>query len=112
MNKKQLEEKKEVLRLERMGRVFAFGLVAVSVLMLIVELFGLRHGKADIENLFMFPAVFGFAAFVLIVMAGKLLRSLVARDENYYAETDTAEPNEKPHQEPHQQPHQQRGEGG
>lgn len=42
------------------------------------------HAHYGFERWPGFYGVFGFAAFVLIVYAGKLLRRLVKRDENYY----------------------------
>ena len=32
----------------------------------------------------MFPAIFGFIAFIFIVEVGKILRRLIMRDESYY----------------------------
>ena len=43
-----------------------------------------KHGHFGWENFFGSYSVFGFAAFFFIVMAGKQLRKLVMRDEDYY----------------------------
>lgn len=37
-----------------------------------------------LESLFGFQAMFGFAAFVIVVFLGKFLRTFVKRDEDYY----------------------------
>jgi hypothetical protein len=41
---------------------------------------------AAIEDSFMFPAIFGFFAFVFIVQVGKWLRRMIMRPEDYYEE--------------------------
>jgi hypothetical protein len=41
---------------------------------------------AEIEESFLFPAIFGFFAFVFIVQVGKWLRRMIMRPEDYYEE--------------------------
>jgi len=38
--------------------------------------------------MFFFPAIYGFLAFVFIVMMGKLLRQVIMRPENYYQDEE------------------------
>ena len=57
--------------------------------MIAIVLFGLeffihRHGVFGAEESFMFPALFGFVAFFLVVQIGKWLRSIIMREEDYY----------------------------
>ena len=59
-------------------------LVAVCVLLLAAEFFVDKHGHFAFEEIPFFYAAFGFVAFTLAVFAGKLLRFLLGRDEDYY----------------------------
>ena len=43
-----------------------------------------RKGGTPAEEFVLFPAVFGFLAFIAIVLAGAVLRRLMARREDYY----------------------------
>ncbi len=43
-----------------------------------------KHGHFGWEELFGFHGFFGFAAFLLIVLAGKPLRKLLGRPEDFY----------------------------
>lgn len=61
-----------------------YGLVAVCGLLLIAGLFVHRHPHFEIEKIFGFHAWFGFIVFTIIVLAGKPLRYVVKRDEDYY----------------------------
>ena len=70
--------------MQKMGRIFTKALLAISVILAILEVFLHRHGVAAIEDSFMFPAIFGFFAFVFIVQLGKWLRRMIMRPEDYY----------------------------
>ena len=72
--------------MQKMGRIFAKALLAIAVILAILEVFLHRHGVAAIEDSFMFPAIFGFFAFVFIVQVGKWLRRMIMRPEDYYEE--------------------------
>ena len=72
--------------MQKMGRIFAKALLAIAVILAILEVFLHRHGVAAIEDSFMFPAIFGFFAFVVIVQVGKWLRRMIMRPEDYYEE--------------------------
>lgn len=43
-----------------------------------------KHPYFEIENIPVFYGLYGFAAFVFVVFAGKVLRMVVMRDEDYY----------------------------
>jgi len=52
----------------------------------VLELFIHRHGVNAVEESFLFPAIYGFVAFLFIVQVGKWLRLLIMRREDYYDE--------------------------
>ena len=70
--------------LQRLGEYFTRFLLGIAVILAILELFLHRHGVAPIEDSFMFPAIFGFLAFMLIVQVGKWLRLMIMRPQDYY----------------------------
>ena len=72
--------------MQKMGRIFTKALLVIAVILAILEVFLHRHGVAAIEDSFMFPAIFGFLAFVFIVQVGKWLRTMIMRQEDYYEE--------------------------
>jgi hypothetical protein len=84
MNDDEMKQKVETMTLERYGRAFTFVLVLAILVLLVIEIFSHRHGELDIEDMFFFPAAFGFCAFIFIVMMGKLLRHFIMRPEDYY----------------------------
>lgn len=61
-----------------------WGLVIFCGLLAVVELFVERHGKFAVEHFPVAYGIYGFVCFVGIVFAGKWLRNLVMRDEDYY----------------------------
>ena len=70
--------------LQRLGQHFIRFLLGIVIILTILELFLHRHGVAPIEDSFMFPAIFGFLAFMFIVQVGKWLRLMITRREDYY----------------------------
>ena len=61
--------------------------VCVScVLLVLADLFYSKHGHYAYEELIGFHGVFGFVAFVFVVLAGTRMRDFLMRDEDYYAE--------------------------
>jgi len=61
-----------------------YGLIVVCVLLTLADLTYHKHGHFSWETLFGFHGFYGFVVFVFIVFAGKLLRRLLMRDEDYY----------------------------
>ena len=60
-------------------------ILAIACLLLVVaDLLYHKHGEYDWEMLFGFHGFFGFASFFLAVLAGKQLRKLLMRDEDFY----------------------------
>ena len=70
--------------LHRLGEHFTRFLLGIAIILAILELFLHRHGVAPIEDSFMFPAIFGFLAFMFIVQVGKWLRLMIMRPGDYY----------------------------
>ena len=66
-------------------RLLIIGLVVACLASLGAEfLYTNDHPHFDAETWFGFQAWFGFAAFVVVVMLGKILRIFVSRPEDYY----------------------------
>ena len=63
-----------------------YALTAICLGLLVVDLLYHKHVHFDFEGWFGFYAFFGFLAFGFIVLAGKQLRKLLMRDEDYYDE--------------------------
>ena len=70
--------------LQKLGKHFTRFLLGISIILAILELFLHSHGVVPFEDSFMFPAVFGFLAFMFIVQVGKWLRLMIMRPEDYY----------------------------
>lgn len=77
------EEVDWFLRKENMDKVW-YALLAVAAALTISEFAYEHHPHFDIEKIPEFFEIFGFLAFVFIVFAGKALRKLIMRDEDYY----------------------------
>ena len=75
--KRWLDEPRNVDRL-------FYGLVALCALLGLADLVAHRHAIAAWEGLPNFHGFFGFVAFWCIVIAGKHLRKLLWRPEDYY----------------------------
>ena len=75
---------KITLDMQKMGKHFTRFLLGIAIILAVLELFLHRHGVAPIEESFMFPAIFGFFAFMFIVQVGKWLRQMIMRPEDYY----------------------------
>jgi hypothetical protein len=72
--------------LSGLGHKFTLVLVVIGVLLVALELVVHRHGVNAVEESFLFPAIYGFVAFLFIVQVGKWLRLLIMRPEDYYDE--------------------------
>ena len=70
--------------LKKLGEHFIKSLLGIAIILAILEFFLHRHGVAPVEDIFMFPAIFGFLAFMFIVQVGKWLRLMIMRSEDYY----------------------------
>ena len=72
--------------LQHLGSRFTLVLVIVAVSLVILEFVIHRHGEIAAEDFPIFPAIYGFLAFLFIVQVGKWLRLLILRREDYYDE--------------------------
>jgi prolipoprotein diacylglyceryltransferase len=70
-------------RRENQNKLF-YGLLTVAGILTASEFLYEHHPHFDIENIPEFFELFGFVAFVAIVFAGRLLRTVIMRDEDYY----------------------------
>ena len=64
-------------------RIF-YALVAVCVVLLAADLLYHKHTHFTFEGWFGFYGIYGFVVFVFVVLAGKQLRKILMRDEDYY----------------------------
>lgn len=62
----------------------AYAVYAACGVLLLIDLFLPKHGPFAIEHLFGFYAIFGFAAYVALVVIAEGLRTVVMRREDYY----------------------------
>lgn len=61
-----------------------YALLAVAGVLTVSEFLYEHHPHFEIEKIPEFFEIFGFLAFVFIVFAGKALRTLIMRPEDYY----------------------------
>ncbi|MEN8170548.1 MAG: hypothetical protein ABFS08_10025 [Pseudomonadota bacterium] len=62
------------------------GFYAVCIILVIADFIIHRHTTMAWEKIPAFYAVYGFVAYVLLVVLSNILRKLVMRKENYYDE--------------------------
>ena len=74
------------VRLREMGAWATLILLAIAVVLVIAEFIFHRHGETPMEDWPLFPGVFGFMAFLLVVLGGVILRKLIMRGEDYYGD--------------------------
>ena len=67
--------------------------VCVScVLLVLADLFYHKHGHYAFEEMIGFHGIFGFIAFVFVVLTGTRMRDYLMRDEDYYGDHDSPHP--------------------
>lgn len=71
-------------KLKKMGNYASVALVAIGLVLIVLEFFIHRHGEIALEDLPIFPVVYGFVASVFIVVVGIGLRMILMRGEDYY----------------------------
>ena len=62
------------------------GFYGLCILLVVADFIIHRHTTLDLEKIPAFYAIYGFSAYVLLVVLSNLLRKLVMRGENYYDE--------------------------
>ncbi len=70
--------------LTQTGKRAALVIVGLCLLLGFLDIFGIRYGKSPAEEAFLFYGIFGFGAFLTVVIGGVLLRKLIIRAEDYY----------------------------
>ncbi len=60
--------------------------ILICIGLLLADLFYEKHPQVAVEYWFGFYGFYGFLVFCAIVIAGKYLRKLIMRDEDYYDE--------------------------
>lgn len=70
--------------LERNANGLFWALAAVCAAVVAAQIVVHVHGHFAWEEWFGFHAIYGFVVFVFVVFAGKALRKLVMRGEDYY----------------------------
>ena len=65
-------------------RKVLFALYGACALLIAADLFYHRHALLEFERWFGFYGIYGFVACVVLVLAAKGLRKLVARPNDYY----------------------------
>jgi hypothetical protein len=78
------EEKKYWLDAPRNVTLIVYGLAAICALLVLADLFYHKHANYGFESWVGFHGAYGFTAFFLIVLAGKHLRKVLMRKEDYY----------------------------
>jgi ABC-type nickel/cobalt efflux system permease component RcnA len=78
-----------IARHENTNKIW-YGLVTVCVLLVLTDFvyhgfFHEKHGYFVFETAIAFHGIYGFGAFVFVVLLGKELRKLIMRSEDYYA---------------------------
>ena len=74
------------IRLKEMGAWLTLILFGLGVVLIILEFVIHRHGETKLEDIPLFPAFYGFGAFVLVVIGGIILRKIIMRSEDYYGD--------------------------
>ena len=59
-------------------------LCVICALLMAADFFYHKHAHFEVENVFGFYAIYGFVMCVLLVLAAKLMRIVLMRDEDYY----------------------------
>lgn len=83
MSDKQQDDPGWFDRPENVSKVW-YALLLVCGALTISEFLYEHHPHFEIEKIPEFFEIFGFLAFMFIVFCGRLLRSLIMRDEDYY----------------------------
>lgn len=68
------------------GTFIFWGMAALSIILVLLDLLIERHEKVGIANAVGFYGLWGFAAFSFVVLMGWPLGRLLRRDENYYGD--------------------------
>ena len=81
---KQQDNKQHLFDNPRNISIVIRSLYIICILLVLLDFFLHRHVMHEWEHLTGFYAIFGFAAFVVIVLGARQLRKIVMRKEDYY----------------------------
>ena len=81
---KQQDNKKHLFDNPRNISIVIRSLYIICILLVLLDFVLHRHVMHEWEHLKGFYAIFGFAAFVVIVLGARQLRKIVMRKEDYY----------------------------
>jgi len=70
--------------LKTFAKYFTKTLIIISILLVGIDFTFHRHAYFALEEIYGFPAFFGFVSFIFIVLVGKWLRKILMRKEDYY----------------------------
>ncbi len=73
------------------GRIIFWGLLALSAVLILIDLIHHRHVQQDIESISGFYGIYGFVAFAFVVLMGRPLGWLLRRHEDYYGDADDSD---------------------
>ena len=79
-------EKKYIFDNPKSVQLLLIGFYVICILLVVADFIIHRHVSMDWEKIPAFYAIYGFAAYVLLVVLSALLRKMVMRGENYYDE--------------------------
>lgn len=60
-------------------------LIVICIALFVTDFIYTRHGNFEFEHYQGFYGAFGFIAFCVVIFGAKALRTLIKRDEDYYA---------------------------
>ena len=72
--------------LKILAKYFTQFIIAIAAFLILIDFTIHRHAYFSLEEIYGFPAAFGFISFVFIVLVGKFLRKILMRKEDYYDE--------------------------
>lgn len=67
-----------------MGKRASITILVISVILALAEFIIHRHSNSEAEAFPLFYGLYGFAAFITVVIGGILLREFIMRDKDYY----------------------------
>ena len=70
--------------LKTFAKYFIKIIILISILLVGIDFTFHRHAYFTLEEIYGFPAFFGFVSFIFIVLLGKWLRKILMRKEDYY----------------------------
>ena len=70
--------------LQQLGQRAFKVLIALAIILVALEFILHRHGKISMEDLTLFPAIFGLIGAIVVIGLGKVLAAMLTVQEGYY----------------------------